>query len=135
MVLRVFIPKLQKQKCQEHGCLKFWFFDFQKHWSKLKLVFLILKNQITNSTRMWSRFWPFINAQVFCYQNCYDLLWEKLSYWSRKPFEIRGLRPRICKIFAITKAIYSNRERSEQIFWQNAFLTCSCRFLRSIKNN
>ena len=37
--------------------------------------------------------------------------------------------PRVCKNFEITRTIYSNSERSEQFL--NAFLTCSCRFLRS----
>ena len=53
---------------------------------------------------------------VFCYQNCSDLL------WSRKTFEIRGWRPRICKIFEITRTIHSNSERSEQ------FLVTECFF-------
>ena len=38
---------------------------------------------------------------------------KKLFYWSRKTFEIRGWRPRICKN-EITRTIYSNSERSEQ---------------------
>ena len=44
---------------------------------------------------------------VFRHQNCSYLLWEKT-------FEIRGWRPRICKIFEITRTIYSNFERSER---------------------
>ena len=32
--------------------------------------------------------------------------------------EIRGLQPRICKIFEITRTIYSNSERSEQFLVQ-----------------
>ena len=59
---------------------------------------------------------------VFCYQNCSDLLWEKLFYLSRKTFEIRGWRPRICKSFEITRTIYSHSERSEQ------FLVTECFF-------
>ena len=34
-------------------------------------------------------------------------------------------------IFEITRAIYWNSERSKQFLKQNAFLTCSWRFLRS----
>ena len=41
---------------------------------------------------------------------------NKLFYWSRKTFEIRGWRPRICKIFEITRTIYSSIERSELYF-------------------
>ena len=37
---------------------------------------------------------------VFCYQNCSDLLWEKLFYCLRKTFVIQGWRPRICKSFS-----------------------------------
>ena len=40
---------------------------------------------------------------VFCYQNCSYLLWEKIILV--KTFEIRGWRPRICKIFEITRTI------------------------------
>ena len=52
-------------------------------------------------------------TMVFCYQNCSDLLWEKIVLVIEKTFEIRGWRPRICKIFEITRTIYSNSERSE----------------------
>ena len=53
-------------------------------------------------------------SMVFCYQNCSELLWEtnvlviKKNFWNSRP------RPRICKIFEITRTIYSNSERSEQ---------------------
>ena len=39
-----------------------------------------------------------------------------------KTFEIRGWRPRICKVFEITRTICSNSERSEQ------FLVTECFF-------
>ena len=45
---------------------------------------------------------------VFCYQNCSDLLWEKIV-------------PVIEKIFEITRTIYSNSERSEQLFVTECF--------------
>ena len=52
---------------------------------------------------------------VFCYQNCSDLLWEKIVLeWLRKTFDIWGWSPRIFNIFEITRTIYSNSERSEQ---------------------
>ena len=41
--------------------------------------------------------------------------------------------PRICKIFDITRTIYSNSERSEQFLVTECFLTCSWRFLTSYK--
>ena len=47
---------------------------------------------------------------------------KKLFYWSRKTFETRGWRLRICKFFEITRTIYSNSERSEQ------FLVTECFF-------
>ena len=48
--------------------------------------------------------------------------WEKkLFYWSRKTLEIRGWRPRICKIFEIARIIYSNIDRSDQFLQQNTF--------------
>ena len=43
-----------------------------------------------------------------------------------------GLRLRICKLFEITRQIYSNSESSEQ-FLVTEFLTCSWRFLISNK--
>ena len=36
-------------------------------------------------------------------------------------FEIRSLRPRICKFFENTRTIYSNNERSEHFMKQNVF--------------
>ena len=59
---------------------------------------------------------------VFCYQNCSELLWEKIVLVIEKSFEIRGWRPRICKNFEISRTIYSNSERSEQ------FLVTECFF-------
>ena len=63
-----------------------------------------------------------VEKLVFCYQNCSDLLWEKKILVIEEKFEIRGWRPRICKIFEITRTIYSNSERSEQ------FLVTECFF-------
>ena len=69
--------------------------------------------------------------RVFCFQNCSDLLWEKMFQWSGTSFESWGWRPSVCKNFEITKIIHSNSERSGQFLKQNAFLTCSWRYLRS----
>ena len=56
---------------------------------------------------------------------------KKLFWWLRKTFEIRGWRPRIRKDFEIARTICLNSERSDQFLKQNAFLSCSWRFLRS----
>ena len=50
---------------------------------------------------------------VFCYQNCSDLLWEKIVLVIEKKFEVRVWRPRICKHFEISRTICLNSERSE----------------------
>ena len=69
---------------------------------------------------------------VFCYQNCTDLLWEKIVLViQKKLFEIRGWRSQICKMFEITRTIYSNSERSEKILVTECFLTFSMGFLIS----
>ena len=49
--------------------------------------------------------WYFVTKTVLTY-----------CHWFRKTLEIRGLRPRIGKFFAITRPVYSNSERSGQ-FW------------------
>ena len=51
-------------------------------------------------------------SMVFCYQNCSDLLWEKIVLVIEKIFKI-----------------YSNSESSEQFLVTECFLTCSWRFL------
>ena len=61
-------------------------------------------------------FWYFVSKIVLTYCE------KKLFQWLSKTFEIRGWRPRICKIFEITRTIYSNSERSEQ------FLVTECFF-------
>ena len=43
-----------------------------------------------------------------------------------KTFEIRDWRPRICKIFEITRTIYSNSERPEQFFETEYFNFFTC---------
>ena len=65
---------------------------------------------------------PCNKEMAFCYQNCSDLLWEKNVLVIAKTFEIRGWWLRICKIFEITRTIYSNSEGSEQ------FLVTECFF-------
>ena len=60
--------------------------------------------------------WYFVTKIVLTYCE------KKLFYWSRKTFEIRGWRPRICNFFEISRTIYSSSERSEQ------FLVTECFF-------
>ena len=55
------------------------------------------------------RKWNYCLGMVFCYQNCSDLLWEKIVLVIEKNFEIAW-------------TIYSNSERSEQ------FLVTECFF-------
>ena len=74
-----------------------------------------------------------LKTLVFCYQNCSDLLWQKIVLEIEKNFWNSRLKPRICKIFEITRTIYSNSERSEQCLETECFLTCSWRFLISNK--
>ena len=69
---------------------------------------------------------------VFLFEYCSDLLWEKivLLFSDREnTFEIRGWRLGICKIFEITRTIFSNSERSEQFlvteWFFNLFLEVS----------
>ena len=90
---------------------------------KNKLQFLTRLN-VEIISRENSELWKCyaLTEMVFCYQNCSDLLWEKFVLVIEKIFEIRGWRPRICKNFEITRAIYSNSERSEQ------FLVTECFF-------
>ena len=60
--------------------------------------------------------WYFVTEIVLTYCE------KKMFYQLRKTFEIRGWRRRICKIFEITRTIYSNIERPEQ------FLVTECFF-------
>jgi len=97
------------------------FFSFWKSLKKLKkLVFLGLNFSYTVLYPLYSG-----------YQNCSDILWEKIVLVTEKNFWNWGWRLRICKNFEITKTIYLNRARSDQFFLTNAFSTCSWRFLRS----
>ena len=67
---------------------------------------------------------------IFCYQNCSDLLWEKIALVIKRNL-IRDWRSRIFKMFEITWTIYSSSERSEQTLVTECLLTCWWRLLRS----
>ena len=49
---------------------------------------------------------------ISCYQNCFDILWERIVLVIEKIFW--NSRLRICKMFEITRTICSNCERWEQ---------------------
>ena len=61
-------------------------------------------------------------TMVFCYQNCSDLLWEKIVLVIEKFFWNSRLKA-ICKKFEITRTICSNSERSEQFLVTDHILT------------
>ena len=81
--------------------IRLHFSDLQSHYGQfLEISSIIIKK------------WYFVTKIVLTYCE------KKLFKWSKKNF----WRPRICKIFEITWAIYSNSERSEQ------FLVAECFF-------
>ena len=68
---------------------------------------------------------------VFCYQNCSDLLWEKIVLVIEKNFEAEG---REFEIFLRSLEHFIQTVKGQNNFWsQNVFLTCSWRSLRSNK--
>ena len=87
---------------------------------KAKRAWVFLLNICQQKKSPWCHM-DVVKPMVFCYQNCSDLLWEKIVLVIEKNFEIRGWRPRICKICEITWTIYSNSERSEQFLVQECF--------------
>ena len=78
------------------------------HWS-------IMSYQ--NSEMNWQKLWTLLEM-VFCYQNCSDLLWEKIVRGKLLKFEGEGW---IFKIFEFTRTIHSNRERWEQLLVTECF--------------
>ena len=65
----------------------------------VEILLFWMKKENRNGILLPKLFWPTVR------KNCSS---------DRKTFEIRGWRPRICKIFQITRTIYSNSEMSEQ---------------------
>ena len=70
---------------------------------------------------------------VFCYQNCSDLLWEKIVPVIEKNLWNSRLKAKNLQKFEIARTICSNSERPEQFLVTECFLSCSWRFLRSNK--
>ena len=69
-------------------------------------------NSIVTIAIVWSK-----NDLVFCFQNCSDLLWEKIVPVIEKHFWNSRQK---ANIFEITRTIYSNSQRSDQFLKQNA---------------
>ena len=98
-----------------------WYHAFSTYCSGLGKTFPLISIIRNLST---DRFVSKIDL-TFCEKKLLKVLWNI--------FEIRGWRPRICKIFLITRTIYSNSVRSEQFLKQKTFSSYSWRFLRSIR--
>ena len=58
----------------------------------------------------------FQKRMVFCYQNCSDLLWEKIVLVIEKTFEILGWRLRIC-IFLRSQEKFIWTVKGQNNFW------------------
>ena len=70
--------------------------------------FFKTKNDVEKWYFVTKLFWPTVR------KNC--------SSDREKPFEIRGWRPRICKIFETTRTIYPKSESSEQVLVTECFV-------------
>ena len=75
-------------------------------------------------------FWnlKYLLELAFCFQNCSDILWEKIVLVIKK--NVWNLRLNV-KNFEMTRQIHSNNEMSVQFLKLNTFSTCSWRFLIS----
>ena len=67
---------------------------------------------------------------VFCYQNCSDLLWEKIVLVIEKNFWKFKAEGWVFANFLRSLKNYFNSERLEQLFETEYFLSCYWRFLR-----
>ena len=79
---------------------------FNTSWKNLNHLYRIEQKRLTELISFLLR-WEKIKIMVLCYQNCSDLLWEKIIL----VIEIE-----------ITRTIYSNSEKTEQ------FLVTECFF-------
>ena len=92
---------------------------------KSSLFWKITKSHLVRDHHMFSPTLNFLFVivfswrMVFCNQNC--SVRKNCSSDREKTFEIRGWRPRICKIFEITRTIYSNSGRSGQFLLTKCF--------------
>ena len=60
-------------------------FFFAEHYYMMQFFFISWDEKFIASQRVGNIFWK----MVFCYQNCSDLLWEKIVPVIEKTFEIR----------------------------------------------
>ena len=74
---------------------------------------IIRKHGQLNFLLRWKSYFVTKNGLTYCE--------KKLFQWSRKFFEIRGWRPRICQNFEITWTICSKSERSKQFLETECF--------------
>ena len=105
---------------------------FSKITGQIQMIiiyFLLRQLQCLIMMILWKFIWNYGRLRKTIGQKWYFVTKIVLAYCEKKnvlvtekAFEIRGWRPRICKIFEITWTIYSNSERSEQ------FLVTECFF-------
>ena len=101
---------------------------YKNHFFPLQVVILFFETLILNIVAHALQY-----SMVFYYQNCSDLLWEKIVIMIKVTFWNSRLRDENLQIFEITRTIYTNSERSELFFVTTCFLIFSWRFLISIK--
>ena len=96
-------------------------FTLEMKGSKTEVFIYFIEKFVVAQKKVW----------ILCVPNTYTLgsnhFWsqtyceKKLFQWSRKTFEIRGWRPKICKNFEITRTFCSSSERSEQFLVTELF--------------
>ena len=93
------------------------------YFSTVKLLHFLLEISYTINIGIWE--W-----MVFCYQNCSDLLWEKIVLVIEKIREFEAEGREFAKFLRSVEQ-FIQTVKGQNYFWQqNAFLTCSWRFLR-----
>ena len=83
----------------------------------LSFIFWVTANVCSRCKTLKARHQPestFLCNGIFLPKFFWPTVRKNCSSNREKTFEIRGWRSRICKIFEITRTIYSNSERSEQ---------------------
>ena len=90
-----------------HVWLSRFFLDFIQIIWKLNLNNTWIKLFLA---KIWDKFGKTLDKWYFVYQNCSDLLWEKIVLVIEKNFWNSRLKARICNIFEIPRTIYSNSE-------------------------
>ena len=112
------ISRLQWTKINKKAIQKGQYFHQVNH----KIFFCICIWRKKNIREITTHISSKLSEMVFCYQNCFDLLWKRNVLVMKKTVETWSWRPRLCKIFEITRTIHSNSKRSEY------FLVIECFF-------